>query len=105
VPIVGPVVVLGYLATVTVAALEGAILVGGVSAIAAGLYGLGIPRDSVLEYETAIEADSFLVMAHDTPGRVALAKGILEMADAQQVDVHAGDASAAPGAEPALVAG
>jgi hypothetical protein len=105
VPIVGPVVVLGYLATVTVAALEGAILVGGVSAIAAGLYGLGIPRDSVLEYETAIEADSFLVMAHDTPGRVALAKGILEMAEAQQVDVHAGDGSAAPATEPALVEG
>ncbi|MBC7493141.1 MAG: DUF1269 domain-containing protein, partial [Novosphingobium sp.] len=85
--------------------LEGAILVGGVSAIAAGLYGLGIPKDSVLEYETAIEADAFLVMAHDTPGRVALAKSILEAADAQQIDVHAGDGSAAAAAEPAAVVG
>ena len=101
VPLVGPVIVLGYLAGATVAALEGAILVGGVSAIAAGLYGLGIPKDSVLEYETAIEADAFLVMAHDTPGRVALAKKILETADAQRVEVHAGDDSTPSAAEPA----
>ncbi|WP_293881341.1 DUF1269 domain-containing protein [Sphingomonas sp.] len=88
-PVVGPVVALGYLAAAIVAVIEGAVLVGGFSAIAAALYGLGIPKDSVLHYETAIEADSFLVMAHDTPSRIALAKGILEMADASQVDVHA----------------
>ena len=88
-PVVGPVVALGYLAAAIVAIIEGAVLVGGFSAIAAALYGLGIPKDSVLEYETAIEADSFLVMAHDTPSRIALAKGILETADASQVDVHA----------------
>ena len=55
----------------------------------------------MLEYETAIEADAFLVMAHDTPGRVALAKKILETADAQRVEVHAGDDSTPSAAEPA----
>ena len=90
VPLVGPVIVLGYLAGATVAALEGAILVGGVSAIAAGLYGLGIPKDSVLEYETAIEADAFLVMAHDTADRIALAKRILETGNPTQIRVHVG---------------
>jgi hypothetical protein len=104
VPLVGPVIVLGYLAAATVAALEGAILVGGVSAIAAGLYGLGIPRDSVLEYETAIEADAFLVMAHDTPGRVAQAKDILDAADALKIDIHAGDDGATLSVEPAAAA-
>ena len=94
-PLVGPVIALGYLAPAIVAIVEGAVLVGGVSAIAAALYGLGIPKDSVLQYETAIKADSFLVMAHDTPSRIALAKGILETADATQVDVHAGDDSTA----------
>ena len=88
-PVVGPVVALGYLAAAIVAVIEGAVIVGGFSAIAAALYGLGIPKDTVLQYETAIEADSFLVMAHDTPSRIALAKGILETADASQVDVHA----------------
>jgi hypothetical protein len=87
-PLVGPVIALGYLATAIVAVLEGAVLVGGVSAITAALYGLGIPKDSILQYETAIKTDSFLVMAHDTPSRNALAKGILEEANASQVDHH-----------------
>lgn len=88
-PVVGPVVALGYLAGAIVLALEGAVMVGGFSAIAAALYGLGIPEDTVLEYQTAIETDSFLVMAHDTPDRIAVAKGILEDAQASRVDVHA----------------
>ncbi len=88
-PIVGPVVALGYLAGAIVLAVEGAVMVGGFSAIAAALYGLGIPENTVLEYQTAIETDSFLVMAHDTPERIAVAKGILEAAQASRVDVHA----------------
>lgn len=88
-PVVGPVIMLGYLAATAVSVIEGAVLVGGMSALAAALYGLGIPKDSVLAYETDIKADAFLVMAHDTPSRIALAKAILETADATRVDVHA----------------
>lgn len=95
-PVVGPVVALGYIAAAIIAVMEGAVLVGGLSAIAAALYGLGIPRDSVLQYETAIAADSFLVMAHDTPSRIAFAKRILESADASRVDVHATAQAPAP---------
>ena len=88
VPLVGPVIILGYLAAAIVAAIEGAVIVGGVSAVAAALYGLGIPKDSVLLYETAIKTDSYLVMAHDTPARIAIARDILSTAHASQVDVH-----------------
>ena len=96
-PLIGPVIVLGYLGAALVAVLEGAVVVGGISALAAALYGAGIPENSVLQYETAIKADAFLVMAHDTPGRIAVAKSILETADASQIDVHAGvDSAAAP---------
>jgi len=95
-PLVGPVIALGYLATSIVAIIEGAVLVGGVSAITAAFYGLGIPKDSFLQYETAIKTNSFIVMAHDTPSQNALAKNILEEADATQVDHHSsGDAKAA----------
>lgn len=97
-PLVGPVIVLGYLTAALVAVLEGAVVVGSISALAAALYGLGIPENSVLQYETAIKADAFLVMAHDTSSRIALAKNILETADASQVDVHAVDSAAAPNA-------
>ena len=63
IPVIGHVVVLGYLATVVLAGIENAIVVGGLSALGAALYSLGIPKDSVLAYETAVKADDFLVMA------------------------------------------
>jgi len=87
-PLTGPVIVLGYLASTLIAALEGAVLVGGASAIASALYGIGIPKDSVLAYETAIKADAFLVLAHDNSSRIALAKKVLTECGAARVDVH-----------------
>ncbi len=77
-PAIGPVVVLGYLAAIVITALENAILVGGLSAIGAALYSIGIPKNSVVEYEAALKADNFLVMAHGTAEEVARAKSILD---------------------------
>ena len=45
-PVIGSVVVLGYLAGMVIAAIEGAVVVGGLSALGAALYGSGIPKDS-----------------------------------------------------------
>jgi hypothetical protein len=64
IPGIGHVVVLGYLATMVVSAAEGAIVLGGLSALGAALYSSGIPKDSVIAYETAVKSDQFLVMAH-----------------------------------------
>ena len=64
IPVVGHVVVLGYLAAMVVSGLETAVVVGGLSALGAALYSIGIPKDSVIQYETAVKADDFLVMAH-----------------------------------------
>ncbi|WP_370674301.1 general stress protein [Pleomorphomonas sp. PLEO] len=88
VPFIGSVVVLGYFAATLVSALETAVVVGGLSALGAGFYSLGIPKDSVLEYESAIRADSFVVMAHGSADEVAKAKEILSGASASRVDVH-----------------
>ena len=44
---------------------------GGLSALGAGLYSLGIPTNSIVEYETAFKSDQFLVMAYGTGGEVA----------------------------------
>jgi hypothetical protein len=90
IPVVGPVIVLGYLATVAISAVEGAVVVGGLSALAAALYSIGVPKDSVIQYESALKADSFLVMAHGTPEAVARAKAILGTANPARLDVHAG---------------
>lgn len=88
VPAVGSVIVLGYLAAAALSAIEGAVVVGGVSALGAALYSLGIPHDSVLQYETDIAADSFVVMVHGTASRTALAKSILADAKAMRIDIH-----------------
>jgi hypothetical protein len=89
-PLVGPVMAFGHIAVMAISALEGAVVVGGVSAISAALYGMGIPKDSILQYETALTTDAYLVMAHDTPSRIAIARAILETAGASHVDVHEG---------------
>jgi hypothetical protein len=61
VPAIGPVPVGGPLVAWIVAGLEDAVVVSGLSAIGAGLYSIGIPRDSIVTYETAIKAGQYLV--------------------------------------------
>jgi hypothetical protein len=96
IPVVGHVVILGYLATVAISGIENAVVVGGLSALGAALYSIGIPKDSVLQYETALTADNFLVMAHGTTVEMARAKAILGTANPSRVDVHSGTKVAEP---------
>src|SRR5271156_4728578 len=88
VPVVGQVVVLGYIASIVVAAIENAVAVGGISALVAALYSIGVPKDSVIQYETAIKTDSFLVMAHGPTAAIARAKTILGTVSPSRLDVH-----------------
>lgn len=88
IPGIGPLFVFGPLAMWMVGALEGAAIIGGLSALAAALYSIGIPHDSTIQYETAIKSDKFLVIAHGTAGQVVQAKSILETAGAAKVDIH-----------------
>jgi hypothetical protein len=90
IPVVGHVVVLGYLAAVAIGAVENAALVGGLSAIGAALYSLGVPKDSVIRYEAAVKADGFLVMAHGPAAEMARAKTILGTVNPSSLDLHAG---------------
>ena len=76
-PVFGNVIVLGYLAATALSALEGAVVVGGASALGAALYSIGMPKNSVIDYETAVKADGFLVMAHGNDDDIIRAKAIL----------------------------
>ncbi len=91
IPVLGHVVVLGYLASMVIYGIENAIVVGGLSALGAALYGIGVPKDSVIQYETAVKADSFLVMAHGAAAEIARAKTILAAAKPLRLDVHTGE--------------
>jgi uncharacterized membrane protein len=92
IPGIGPLVVAGPLVTWIVGALEGAVVVGGLSALGAGLYSIGIPKDSILKYETAIKSDKFLVVAHGTPDDVARAQQILSNTSSSETQLHMTDA-------------
>ncbi len=102
-PVVGSVVVLGYLAAAAISVLEGAVLVGGASALGAALYSIGIPKNSVVEYETAVKADKFLVMAHGTTDEMLRAKALLQADAPGAVSHHEGLQTGHDfGAEPAI---
>ena len=88
IPVIGPVILLGYLATILIAAVEGAVVVGGLSAVGAALFSIGIPKNSIIQYETAIKADGFLVMAHGTATEMARAKSILGTTNPLRLDDH-----------------
>ena len=89
VPAIGPVLVGGPLAAWIVAGLEDAVVVGGLSAIGAGLYSIGIPRDSVVTYEAAIKAGQYLVVAHGTSADAANARNILSTFKPTDLTDHA----------------
>lgn len=88
VPLVGQVIVLGPLVASIVGGIEGAAVVGGTSALFAALTSLGIPKDSVIQYESAVKAGKFLVLAHGTADEVARAKTVLAQASAELVAQH-----------------
>jgi hypothetical protein len=72
-----------------IGALEGAVVVGGLSALGAGLYSIGIPKDSVVKYELALKSDKFLLLAHGTADEVAKARDIMQTTHAVEVALHA----------------
>ncbi|MGD0674109.1 MAG: general stress protein [Polyangiaceae bacterium] len=88
IPGFGHVMVLGPLVGWIVAAMGEGAVVGGLTALGAGLYSIGIPKDSVLKYETALKADQFIVVAHGTFTDVNAAKRILERTNPLSLDQH-----------------
>ncbi len=94
IPGIGPLVVAGPLVAWIVGALEGAVIVGCLGAVGVGLYRIGIPKDSIIEYETSLKAGKFLLVAHGTPDEVTRAKAILGATGALETRVHLEEASA-----------
>ena len=92
IPGIGPVMVAGPVVAWIVGALEGAAVVGGLSAIGAGLYGMGIPEYSVLQYEAALKTDKYLLMVHSTAQEVQKAKDILDTTRPVEVTIHSASA-------------
>jgi uncharacterized membrane protein len=88
IPGLGPVLVAGPLVGWIVAGLEGAVVVGGVSALGAGLISIGIPKDSVIKYEVALKTDKYLLIVHGTRDTVYASQLILARACPGEYCVH-----------------
>jgi len=78
-----------------VGALESAAVVGGLSALGAGLYSMGISKGKALKYESSIKAGKYLLVAHGTPEEVETARQILANTGAEELGVHQPEESAA----------
>ncbi|MGA8087256.1 MAG: quinol:electron acceptor oxidoreductase subunit ActD [Terracidiphilus sp.] len=95
VPGVGPVVAAGSIVASIISTLEGAVVVGGLSALGAGLYSLGIPKNSVVTYEMSIKAGKFVLVAHGSAVEVAKARDILKTSGAENIENYDSSAGVA----------
>ncbi len=89
VPGVGPLLVAGPLVMWIIGALEGAAVTGGLTALGAGLYSIGIPKNSVVQYETEVKNGKLVLVAHGTIEEVERAKNILHKTHSPTTTVHA----------------
>jgi hypothetical protein len=89
IPGIGPLLVAGPLVGWIVAGLEGAVIVGGVSAAGAGLFSLGIPKDSVLKYDVALKSDAYLLLFHGGHDEAVRVENLLVKSGPTSLDIHA----------------
>jgi hypothetical protein len=76
-PGLGLIAMAGPVVAALVGALEGAVVVGGLSALGGALVELGLPKDQVIKYETALKADKYVLMVHGNAAEVANAHAVL----------------------------
>ncbi len=63
-------------------------MVGGLSALGAGLYSMGIPKDSILQYETAVKSGKYVVIAHGSDAETTHAREIISRTNPEALQEH-----------------
>jgi hypothetical protein len=86
---IGPVLIAGPLLGWVLGALEETVVIGGITAIGTALNNMGIPKDDVLSYETALKSSKFILLAHGTAEEVAHAQSIIQAKRARSIGAHA----------------
>jgi hypothetical protein len=81
-PGVGLIALAGPVVSMLVGALEGAVVLGGISALGAALMQVGVPQDQVIKYETALKSDKYVLMVQGTAEEAAQAHAILAVTQA-----------------------
>ncbi len=88
VPGIGPLLFAGPIIGWMIAALEGAVIFGSLSALGAALASIGIPENSILKYETALKADKFVIFAHGSSEDVVKAREIINRTYPESLAEH-----------------
>jgi hypothetical protein len=65
----------------------------GLGALGAGLYSIGIAKDSVVKYEAALKTDQFLLIVNGTAAEVAKAKNLIETTHPALLAIHSIEAA------------
>lgn len=87
-PGVGPILVGGPLVSSIVGALEGATVHKGLTPLGSALHEMGIPRSSVVDYESALRANKFILVVHGANGEATKANDILRGTGAIELAAH-----------------
>lgn len=80
-PGVGVVAMAGPVVAALVGGLEGAAVVGGLSALGAAFSQMGVNKEHAIKYETALKVDKYVLMVHGTEAEIAQAHAVLAKAD------------------------
>jgi hypothetical protein len=88
IPGIGPLLIAGPLVNWIVGTLESAAVMGGLSALGAGLYSLGIPRGSILRYETALKTGKYVLILQGSMEDTTHVKEILNRTRPEALEKH-----------------
>lgn len=86
IPGIGLVALAGPIVASLMAALESAAVIGGLSALGAALYGMGVAEDDVIKYETALKADKYVLILHGSEDEIAKARQILNAMTIEEIE-------------------
>ncbi len=78
----------GFLFITLASGLSTAIFTGGLTALGAGLYSIGVPRNSIINYETAVKMEKYLLIVHGTHDETERASDILNTGKEVEVAVY-----------------
>lgn len=89
IPVAGSVTAGGLLLSTFVSGFSTAVFTGSLTGLGATLYSIGIPKNSIIQYETAIKLDKYLLVVHGTRDEVEHASDILSTTGKEvEVTVH-----------------
>ena len=84
----GPIAISGPLVAAIVRASGKGVYIGSLGALHAGLYDIGIPKESVCQYETALKNDLCIVFARGPVDKMAEVKRVFSLSKAVEITVH-----------------